>query len=420
VSVIIPCYNQAHYLGDALASVAAKTHGRPEVIVVDDGSTDNTVEVAERYPGVRYVRQDNAGLAAARNTGIRHSTGEYLFFLDFDDRLLPSAFRVGLTALAARPGHAFVYGGWRLIGADGTVMPTPEPAQVDDDPYRGLLRMCFISTPAAVMYRRAAVAAGGFDTAVSPSADYNLYLRLTRRWPVYCHGELVAEYRRHGANMTLDRAMMLQAELKVLRTQRPYVRRRHHPGALMPAGREWADAASDLSVRLRYSALLRAIRGGNDRGEGVRGRGAGFTRWSSSTATRWCGGPRTRLASASARTTAAPPWRASWPRSCEQAIGVAACRKSPRWLPTTLEVSPSLFKRSAGNDPTASYGDTPSKGDGIRKLARHAAPSRSMSRVGLIAMAEKVSCNQIPPAQLQRLPRTPQAWLGQAQASTAQ
>ncbi len=315
VSVIIPCYNQAHYLGDALASVAAQTHGQPEVIVVDDGSTDNTVEVAERCPGVRYVRQDNAGLAAARNTGIRHSTGEYLVFLDADDRLLPSAFRVGLTALAARPGHAFVYGGWRLIGADGAVMPTPEPAQVDDDPYRGLLRMCFISTPAAVMYRRAAVAAGGFDTAVSPSADYDLYLRLTRRWPSYCHGELVAEYRRHGANMTLDRAMMLQAELTVLRRQWPYVRGdpelvdalweglhrsqdyhggklardvraqaatgdwqpavwgslrliRHHPGALMPAGREWADAASDLRVRLRCSALVRAIRGGNDRGEG--------------------------------------------------------------------------------------------------------------------------------------------------------
>jgi hypothetical protein len=74
VSVIIPCYNQAHYLGDALASVAAQTHGQPEVIVVDDGSTGNTVEVAARYPGVRYVRQDNAGLAAARNTGIQHST----------------------------------------------------------------------------------------------------------------------------------------------------------------------------------------------------------------------------------------------------------------------------------------------------------------------------------------------------------
>jgi hypothetical protein len=89
VSVIIPCYNQAHYLGDALASVAAQTHGQHEVIVVDDGSTDNTVEVAARYPGVRYVRQDNAGLAAARNTGIQHSTGDRLVFLDADTGSCP-------------------------------------------------------------------------------------------------------------------------------------------------------------------------------------------------------------------------------------------------------------------------------------------------------------------------------------------
>ena len=305
VSVIIPCYNQAHYLGDALASIAAQTHGQPEVIVVDDGSTDNAVEVAKRYPGVRYVRQDNGGLAAARNTGIRHSTGDRLVFLDADDRLLPSALRVGLTGLAARPGHAFVYGRWRLIGADGSVLPTSDQGQVDDDPYRELLRMCFISTPAAVMYRRAAViAAGGFDTTVSPSADYDLYLRLTRRWPVSCHGELVAEYRRHGANMTLDRGMMLDAELTVLHRQWPHVshdpdlvrayreglRRsqeyhggrlardvralaatgrwepalrgglrlvRHHPAALVPAGQGLAEAASEVAVRLRSTTLAR-------------------------------------------------------------------------------------------------------------------------------------------------------------------
>jgi hypothetical protein len=165
--------------------------------------------------------------------------------------------------------------------------------------------MCFISTPAAVMYRRAAVAsAGGFDTAVSPSADYDLYLRLTRRWPVHCHGELVAEYRRHGANMTLDRGMMLQAELTVLRRQWPHaahhpelvrdyregLRRsqeyhgvrlardvralaatgrwepalrgglwllRHHPRALVPAGQGLVEAASEVAVRLRSSTLSR-------------------------------------------------------------------------------------------------------------------------------------------------------------------
>ena len=76
VSVVIPCYNHAHYLDEAIRSVLAQTHARLEVIVVDDGSNDNTSEVVARYPGVEYVYQENAGLAAARNTGIRRSTGE--------------------------------------------------------------------------------------------------------------------------------------------------------------------------------------------------------------------------------------------------------------------------------------------------------------------------------------------------------
>ena len=88
VSVVIPCYNQAHFLGEAIESVLAQTYPHLEIVVVDDGSTDNTGEVAARYPGVRYVRQENQGLAAARNTGLRHSSGDYLVFLDADDRLL--------------------------------------------------------------------------------------------------------------------------------------------------------------------------------------------------------------------------------------------------------------------------------------------------------------------------------------------
>src|SRR5215211_3139785 len=77
VTVVIPCYNQAHFLAEAIESVLSQSYEHFEIIVVDDGSTDETSEVASRYEGVRLIRQENRGLPGARNTGIRHSGGEF-------------------------------------------------------------------------------------------------------------------------------------------------------------------------------------------------------------------------------------------------------------------------------------------------------------------------------------------------------
>ena len=90
VSVIVPVYNQCHYLGNAIGSALAQTYEDLEVVVVDDGSTDDTVLVTASFadPRVRYIRQENRGLSAARNTGIQHSRGAFLTFLDSDDWFL--------------------------------------------------------------------------------------------------------------------------------------------------------------------------------------------------------------------------------------------------------------------------------------------------------------------------------------------
>src|SRR5829696_2931566 len=108
VSVVVPCYNQARFLGEAIESVLAQSHPLFEVVVVDDGSTDDTSEVAARYPGVRLVRQENRGLSGARNAGLARSRGEYVVFLDADDRLLPGALEAGVERLGANPQCAFV------------------------------------------------------------------------------------------------------------------------------------------------------------------------------------------------------------------------------------------------------------------------------------------------------------------------
>src|SRR5438309_392347 len=91
VSIVIPCYDQAHFLSESVESALAQTHPRTEIVVVDDGSRENVAEVAARYPGILCLRQENQGLAGARNTGFHTSSGEYVLFLDADDRLTPTA-----------------------------------------------------------------------------------------------------------------------------------------------------------------------------------------------------------------------------------------------------------------------------------------------------------------------------------------
>src|SRR5215217_8078129 len=225
VSVVIPCYNQAHFLGEAIESVLVQSHPNFEVVVIDDGSTDDTSEVAARYPGVCLVRQENQGLSGARNAGLARSEGEYVVFLDADDRLLPEALETHLEHLEAHSECAFVSGPCRRITADGSPLPTPPRLHVEGDHYLVLLHRCYIWPPAVVMYRRAILeTVGGFDTSLSPAADHEMYLRIARKFPVCSHEKLVAEYRQHGASMQRNPAVMLSAAATARSSQRKYIR----------------------------------------------------------------------------------------------------------------------------------------------------------------------------------------------------
>lgn len=253
VSVIVPCFRQAHFLGEAIESVLAQTHPRIEAIVVDDGSPDDVEAVAGRYPGVGYLRQENGGLAAARNAGLERASGEFVLFLDADDRLLPEAVETGLRELRAAPEAEMAAGTWRLIGEEGEPLPAAAP-EVPAEAYPALLESCFISTPAAVLYRRRLFERiGGFDPSISASADYDVYLKTAARFPVRLHGEVVAEYRRHGANMTRDPELIMSAEIAVLERQEPAVRDQ-------PALREALEAGIARS-RAYHGERMRALSG---------------------------------------------------------------------------------------------------------------------------------------------------------------
>lgn len=230
ISVVIPCYNQAHFLGEAVESVLAQTHRRTEVVVVDDGSTDDPAAVARRHPGVVFERQENQGPAAARNAGLRLSTGEYVTFLDADDRLLPHALETGLRYLAEHPECAFVSGHCRYVAADGSPMRTPPQPLVESEHYLALLYRNYVWAGSTVLHRRGPLeSVGGYNPSLAFKGveDYDLYLRIAQRFPVYCHGEVVSDYRQYDEHVTHvsgDPGMILRSALRALRAQRKHVR----------------------------------------------------------------------------------------------------------------------------------------------------------------------------------------------------
>ena len=217
VSVVIACYKQGMFVAEAIESAVTQTHPPLEIIVVDDGSPDDTASVVARYPTVRYVYQPNQGVSAARNTGLKCASGKYLNFLDADDRLLPHALETGAKYLDANPSWAFVAGKHWLISENGSRLPAPEQGRVVKDYYRELMHHNFIACHDSVMYRRdMLLAVGGFDSAVDSTEDWDLYLRIAQKFPVYCHDEVVSEYRQHSSNTSRDLELMRRQSLKVL------------------------------------------------------------------------------------------------------------------------------------------------------------------------------------------------------------
>src|SRR5918995_773024 len=232
------------------------------------GTAQVASEYASRDSRVRLVRQQNRGLAGARNRGLGESVGEYVVFLDSDDRLLEEALEVGVRELASHLECAFVAGHYRPIGADGEVYGVPRQARVEGDHYLALLRDNYISMPASVMYRRWVFEeVGGFDGSVDAAADWDLYLRVARRFPIHHHGEVVADYRWHGSNMTNDPALMLRSTVSVLRRQRQHVKGNKRYEQALEEGiklfreHNGVNLAKEIRSHVRRRDTGRALRG---------------------------------------------------------------------------------------------------------------------------------------------------------------
>ncbi len=218
VSVIIATYNNAHYILEAIASVFNQTYTSYEVIVIDDGSTDNTRAVLEPYlDQIRYVYQENQGVSHARNLGLEMAGGEFITFLDADDFFLPDKLAKQVACFDACPSLGIVHSGWRLVDETGEKIS-------DIELWHGSLELdletwvVWKPVTISMMFRRSWIqSAGGFDTRWHHGEDIDLILRLSVNgceavWlpkVTYC-------YRQHRHNATRKSAQQAASMMLVL------------------------------------------------------------------------------------------------------------------------------------------------------------------------------------------------------------
>lgn len=240
ISVIIPSYNHGNYLGRAIESVLAQTYTNTEIIIVDDGSVDNTKQVAESFPDVKYVYQHNQGLSAARNTGIDKSTGKYLLFLDADDWLSVDALNKNQSIISKHSDVAFVSGGHIKISDAGEIIEEVKE-DIQNDHYLHFLQGNYIGMHATVLYARWVFNTFRYDTSLRACEDYDLYMKISRQFPVLHHADVIAYYRIHGSNMSGNTNLMLENVLRVLTRQEPMLKTAEERYLLQKGRKIWKE-----------------------------------------------------------------------------------------------------------------------------------------------------------------------------------
>jgi glycosyltransferase involved in cell wall biosynthesis len=202
VSAIIPVYNCERYVCAAVESVLAQTYPLHEVIVVDDGSADGTQKALERYRNtITYIHQKNAGEPAARNTGMRHATGEYIAFLDADDLWLPEKLRLQMDLFEAHPEYSLVYTDMTTFNDTGVLVESVRSSR--GRVYRSgrIFPHLFQETlfgSGSVVFRKSCIeTVGGFDESFFIGSDYEMWLRMARHFEFGYVDKPLLQYRQH-------------------------------------------------------------------------------------------------------------------------------------------------------------------------------------------------------------------------------
>ncbi|MBM4137171.1 MAG: glycosyltransferase family 2 protein [Nitrospira sp.] len=206
VSVIIPAYNSARYLLDAIDSVFAQTYKDLEVIVIDDGSTDNTKEILEPYMDrIIFLQQVNSGPSKARNLGIQRSSGEYLAFLDADDIWFPEKLEKQVRLSDSMPEVGMVYTDAVFSYADGSRSPhswlSTFPKRTSGSIFESLLSACFILIPTVMVRRECLIDVSYFREDLKCWEGYDLWLKIAFVYPIEMIEDRLVVRRVHDKNL---------------------------------------------------------------------------------------------------------------------------------------------------------------------------------------------------------------------------
>jgi glycosyltransferase involved in cell wall biosynthesis len=257
VSIILSYYNEVRFIAEAVGSAKSQTHENIEIIVVDDGSAEQAHQHLLTIPSIKIIRQANGGVSSARNRGLAESRGDYIVFLDHDDRLMPNAIASHLAALKKKPNAGLIFAARRDIDEHGNATASPYICVPRRNYFHSFLEANPIHCPATAMVSRKALdQVGGFDPSVEPGDDYDLYIRLARHFPVLRHTALVAEYRIHGSSVSQDGEKMYASNERVLNKVKATMTLTPKEQKLLSAGYGRASAYFLGGEGWRYKARL--------------------------------------------------------------------------------------------------------------------------------------------------------------------
>jgi glycosyltransferase involved in cell wall biosynthesis len=261
VSIVMATYNYGRFLGDALDSVFAQSLPDFELIVVDDGSTDDTPTVAGRFladPRFRYVRAAHLGHAVAKNTAIRLARAPLIAFLDADDIWLPNKLQMQVTKFAADPGVGLIYARRVLMNEAGNDLPTPERTLRRGRILPDIFRDNFICFSSAMVRREALETAGLFDESLPLAVDYDIWLRVLTDWRADFIDEPLVRYRTGHANLSRRVEERLHIAIGIMRR---FLNERGGRRRLSRSlvRRAWAETFCNLGLFQRRRSRIGAI-----------------------------------------------------------------------------------------------------------------------------------------------------------------